>query len=450
MKRKAAISFGTIITLLFLSLVSTVCNRNETNPFPTPADGCTYFTMDYELPQTQSAEQLAQYLASEHLEYDLDGWFFFGSLVDSTTPDDLGIFFIAVQRIEEEVDGFRIPTVPAIVGFNSKSRGNYLFRGVMSIDIDPLVSVSSDPWSVNLTSPLQEGPLITMSLISGTMGQVDATYNLTANIPDIDGTPLKVEVQIRDRFGAINEGDGTASFFAQFLTDSQRDQIMNSKDRKVSTYLEETGDPMSCQGSYYYSLPLLDVENFSIKLNDTVISNGNDGLLWMDYVVQSYDEKALEAIQDVSWQFFAIQLPEINTALMVIEITTKTGTLPIAKLFDLESEKTLNFASKAKQSWAINEINIEPVSGSKWVSPKSGKEYNTQHRIQLMSNDYPADFVVSMITDDQEIYIEFPDGNGGVKKMIKYEGMATVEGTIAGSQISGQAFVELQPVGGRK
>ena len=170
----------------------------------------------------------------------------------------------------------------------------------------------------------------------------------------------------------------------------------------------------------------------------------------MDYVVQSYDEKALEAIQDVSWQFFAIQLPEINTALMVIEITTKTGTLPIAKLFDLESEKTLNFASKAKQSWAINEINIEPVSGSKWVSPKSGKEYNTQHRIQLMSNDYPADFVVSMITDDQEIYIEFPDGNGGVKKMIKYEGMATVEGTIAGSQISGQAFVELQPVGGRK
>ena len=439
--------FYTMAFLLigFVFVFTLSCNRDDyqSNPIPlpdpVPAAGCVYYTNDYFLPQTQSLQQLSEYISSEHFDYDLDGWFFFGSLVDDANPDDPGVFFIAVQRIEESWNGFRTPMVPAIVGFNSSSLGKYEFRGFFTIDISPLMTVTSNPWSVTLTSPFQSGPMITMSTVSGTMGAADAVYSLTADIPDFYGIRLKANVQLRDRFGTVNQGDGTASFFAQFLTDVQREQIMHSPVRTVSNYLETTADPMSCQGSYYYSLPLLDVEQFTITRNDSVLSSGTKGLLWMDYVVQSYDQRAQDVFSEASWSFYAIQLPDINAALMVIEINSATGSLPIARLFNTEGGMTLNYAHKPKYTWAINNINIQVVPGTNWTSPKSNLDYAMQHRIQLMSADFPADLTLTMVRDDQEIYIN--------DKTIKYEGLAKVTGTLGSVTVSGQAFVEIQPVG---
>ncbi|MFH1159513.1 MAG: hypothetical protein V1733_01010, partial [bacterium] len=278
MRTKTGLHAMAILSIGFVFVFTLSCNRDDhqINPVPFPApvppSGCVYYTNGYSLPQTQSLQQLSEYISAEHFEYDLDGWFFFGSLVDNANPDDPGVFFIAVQRIEESQNGFRAPMVPAIVGFNSSSLGKYEFRGFYTIDISPLMTVTSNPWSVRLTSPFQTGPLITMSTVSGTMGATDAVYSLTADIPDFNGIRLKANVQIRDRYGAVNQGDGTASFFAQYLTDAQREQIMNSPVRTVSNYLEATADPMSCQGSYYYSLPLLDVEQFTITRSDSVLS----------------------------------------------------------------------------------------------------------------------------------------------------------------------------------
>lgn len=448
--KKQYLVIKAILSILAITLLFVECKQNDSKPTPpAPVDGCAYYTTEYDFPQTQSAEQLGEYISSEHFEYDLDGWFFFGTLVDSLDPEDIGIFFISVQRMEEGGHGFKFPVVPAVFGFNSKSRGSYLWRGTVTLDTDSSVIVSSNPWDVKVKNILQEEPQIHMQLLSGTMGAKDATYRLKATMTDSLWVPLVVDVQIRDRYGAINEGDGTASFMAQFLTEKQREDIMNSSDKKVSTYQENTGDPMSCQGSFYYSLPLLDVEHFSIIHQDTIISQGHDGLLWMDYVVQSYDQQALVAIEDVSWQFFAIQFPDINAAMMVIEITTKTGTLPIAKLFSTDSEKTLNNASKASYSWAINEVDIEAVPGNSWTSQKSQKTYATKNRIQLSSDDYPCDLTITMVTDEQEIFINQKIDDIPVN-MIKYEGIATVEGTLNGLPVTGQAFVELQPVGGRK
>ncbi len=438
-----------VFSIFILSLLLTECNKKSTQHFPDPAEGCAYFTIDYKLPQTQSAQQLAEYLASEHFEYDLDGWFFFGSLVDSAKPEDLGVFFVAVQRIDQPIVGFMTPTVPAIVAFNSKSLGKYEFRGVMSIDVEPLMDVVTSPWKVTLTSPFQEEPLIVMSLVSGSMGSEDAVYSLSANIPDFDNVRLHAEVLIRDNFGTVNQGDGTASFFAQFLTESQREQIMNSSDKKVFSYLEKTDDPMSCQGSYYYSFPLLDVEQFTIVQDDSVLSSGTNGVMWMDYVVQSYDERAVEVFSKASWNFYAIQFPEDKAAMMVIEINSETGSLPIAKLFKYDGDKTLNFAHKAAHSWGIDEISIEPVAGSNWTSEKTGQVYAMKHRIQLMSDEYPADLIIEMITENQEIVVDV-DTLGIKINTIKYEGLGTVEGTLLNKPISGQAFVEMQPVGGFK
>lgn len=97
-------------------------------------------------------------LSSEHGEYDLDGWFFFGSLIDDNHPDDTNVFFIALQWIEQMVQGFRTPMVPAVVGFNSKTLGKYIWRGFYTIAIDPLMTVTSNPWEVRLISPYQVDP----------------------------------------------------------------------------------------------------------------------------------------------------------------------------------------------------------------------------------------------------------------------------------------------------
>ena len=152
-------------------------------PAPVPAPGCVSYSNGYSLPQTQSLQQLSEYMSSEHFDYDLDGWFFFGSLVDNTNPDNPGVFFIAVQRIEESNNGLRTPMIPAIVGFNSCSLGKYEFRGFFTIDISTLMTVTSNLWTVKLISPFQSGPLTTLSTVSGTMGAADAVYSLTADFP---------------------------------------------------------------------------------------------------------------------------------------------------------------------------------------------------------------------------------------------------------------------------
>ena len=128
-----------------------------------------------------------------------------------------------------------------------------------------------------------------------------------------------------------------------------------------------------------------------------------------------------------------------GTALMVIEINSATGSLPIAKLFSTDGDMTLNYAHNAKYTWAINNINIEAVPGTIWTSLRSSLDYAMQHRIQLMSADFPADLTITMVRDDQEIYVD--------KNTIKYEGLATVSGTLGSVAVTGQAFVEIQPVG---
>lgn len=427
------------ISLIILTIVSCKqAQKEDPIPEPQPVEGCAYYIDDFSLPQTQSEQLLAEYLASEHFEYDLDGWFFFGTVMDAATQDT-GIFFIAIQRIEMGSQGIKLPVVPAIVAFNSSKLGKYEYRGEFTLDIDPFMTVESNPWNVQVKSLLQTKPLLELSLVSGTMGAAGAVYLLSADISRPTGVNLKADVKIRDRFGTINEGDGNASFFAQYLTAAQREDILESPDHTVAHYLATTGDPMNCQGSYYYSLPLLDVESFTISLADTLVSSGNQGLMWMDYVVQSYDEAAQEVFSDASWNFFAIQFPALDASLMVIEIDSETGLLPIAKYFSPDSELTLNKAHTARHNWGINDINIEVVPGSEWTSPQSGEKYYMKHNIQLSSAEFPAFLTVTMIRNNQEIVIN--------DTTVKYEGIARVEGTINGAAVSGQAFVEIQPAG---
>lgn len=445
MKRKINLGFLVIVMSSFVFICYSSCKKSDkpTNPFPAPDPACCYYSGDYSLPQTQSEQQLGEYLSSEHFEHDLDGWFFFGSLIDDNNPSDTCVFFIEVQRQNQSSNGFTIPMIPAAMGFNSTKMGHYEVRGFLTIDTDPLMMVIPSPWHVTLSSPFQEKPLMEMSLLAGTMGAKGAVYKLEADIPGwSQNTRMVVDIQLSDPYGTINEGDGTASFFPQYLTVGQRDVIMSSSPRTISNYLETTGDPMNCQGSYYYSLPMLNVDQYSITIDDSIHSIGTKGLMWLDYVVESYDAESLDVFDGGSWAFYAIQIPEVNSAIMVLEVESKTGTLSIAKLYNDHSEYTANGARKADYTWAIDAINVEPVPGSNWTSPQSGKQYAMQHHIQLSSADLPADLYLTMIIKDQEIMID--------EKNIQYEGLTRVEGTLGNKQVTGQAFVEIKAVGGFK
>jgi hypothetical protein len=436
-----------IVGLLFYFIFTVAaCGGSETSDdkrvWRAPDAGEAFFTQDeyYALPQTQNAQQLSEWLASEHLEYDLDGWFFFGSLVDSAAPQDIGAFFISMQRIQAEKDVPQAQLVPAIVAFNSQSLGQYVYGGTYTMDILPLVDVTSDPWKVKVNADDQTEPLITMSLVSGSMGAAGAVYELAADVPDQLGGRLQAEVRLCDRLGVVNQGYGAASFFPQFLTEPQKEEIAGSYGNSVRDYLEATGDPMAGQGSFYYSQPLMDVERFTIMRNGVSLSSGTSGTMWMDYVVQTYDEQATEVLidGDASWEFFSIMLPEENAAIMAIQINSATGSLPVATLFSDNSDQTPNSAREAVQSWAIGEIDIEEVPGTIWASRVTGQQYVQQHRIRLGSETWPADLTITMVRENQEIV--YGD-------TIKYEGLATVEGTLGGQPVKGTAFVELQPVG---
>ncbi|MEW6553968.1 MAG: hypothetical protein AB1384_06750 [Actinomycetota bacterium] len=282
------------VLLLLLGVTVTACGGSQgggdTPGYPTPAAGSAFFTRDYDMPQTQSAEQMSEWLVSEHFEYDLDGWFFFGSLVDSAAPTEPGTFIISMQRIEEVQGSSRLAMVPAIVAYGSPTLGQYMYGGEYALDVSPQVNVESDPWKVELNSPTQAEPIMTMELVSGSMGAAGAEYRLSADIADQLGGRLQAEALMRDRLGVVNQGYGKASFFPQFLTNEQRDEITRSHGNSVGAYLEATGDPMAAQGSYYYSQPLMDVERFTITRDGATLSSGVAGTMWMDQVVQTYDE----------------------------------------------------------------------------------------------------------------------------------------------------------------
>ncbi|MDD5100124.1 MAG: hypothetical protein PHP66_04150 [Syntrophales bacterium] len=412
------------------------CNgSNNTRQYPKPKPGDTYFTQGYELSQTQSAEHLATFMETDHSEYDLNGWFFFGSLVDSVHPDDIGVLAFSVQRVGllEKILGAQ--QVPVGVGFNSKSYGKWEFWGFYTLDVAPFMTVTADPWNVTLLSPFaSEPPLVTMQTVSGRMGQVDTVYLIKADIPGLDAPRLKAEVRFRDRFGVINQGYGTAAFCVQNITGEQREMMKMFHGGSAQSYLESTGDPMICQGDYYYQMPFLEVEEFSIMRGDTLRSKGTSGLLWADVLSASYDEQALKVYKDMLSTFFAIQFPEENIAMMVLRIDSANGSMPIATLYSNDCERTRNSARKPLYSWPIDGIKIEPDPESKWVSPVSQKTYYLQYRIQLESVHRNADLTIKMVIDNQEVVTD---------QETSYPGLGSVEGTLDGHPVTGQVFLEV-------
>jgi hypothetical protein len=166
-------------------------------------------------------------------------------------------------------------------------------------------------------------------------------------------------------------------------------------------------------------------------------STGNSGTLWMDYVVQTYNQAAQQIIANASWLFFALQFPSRGEAMLVNQIDTSLGRLNIARLYKHNSAITCNGALDAFAQWDFDRILIEPVPGSYWTSPESGLTYPMKYRI-LLSGWPEGELTLHCVRQNQEII---------VNKTVKYEGLMTVRGWLGYESVEGQAWGELQPAG---
>lgn len=403
-----------------------------------PATSAAYAN-DFSAPWTRSRRALADFLSSEHLDYDLDGWYFFGNLVERSGRRSA--FMMAVQRIDETIDGIPVAFVPAIVGYYNPSLGRYVYGGCLDIDVPPLVTVTQDPWKVTVVCALDPTRWMSMELVSGTMGRPGATYLLRADLTDQFGERLTAKVTLRDRIGALNDGYGPRSFYPQWITPLQRLAIGSDFKGSMNRYLRATLDPMAGQGSYYYSLGLMDVRSFRIGVaSRTRFATGDRGTFWMDYLVESYDKTAQSVVADASWLFFALQFPSRDRVMLVNQLDTGAGRLRIARLFRKDSATFRNGSHKAVAQWDSDDIRITPVRGSTWTSKASGLTYPMTYRIRL-KGPYKARrgvLYLKTVRRNQEIV---------VGDTVKYEGLMTVTGMLGGKRIRGTAWAELQPVG---
>ena len=402
------------------------------------------------LPQSQSPAQLSAWLSASHPDYDMTSWCLFGNLIGDDGDDGPG----RVDAVSAVVQLLRQPLVPSCpnlfpclrlrtfeAGFTYDGAGSdgYRIFGTMGLMPSPTLAITPEPWSV-VVRWQQNGAsrsVLCLSLVEGEMGRRAAVYMLTADVHDVSGRRVQAEIRLRDRLGIVNEGYGPASFLPQWLTPEQNIAIQQHCNHSVAGYLAQSGDAMACQGAYYYSAPLLDVVDFTLRDQDgRVHAHGRRGSLWLDFVVQSFNAAAWQTVSGAAWTFFAIQFPEHDSALMIstVRTTSPPSTLPTAKYFTASGERTANAALNAVHEWSMDQIAIHADPRSLWTSPISGARYHLTYDIRLGGTDFPVELRLQAVRPNQEIYVL---GNS------KYEGVFTVKGHVNAHGYHGLAWGEL-------
>lgn len=369
------------------------------------------------------------FIQTLHEEYSLNAWCYFGRLVGNTNT-------YALTFLIQKTIPFEIPYVHHKLsfdiagGFNTSTLAKWQLDGCGS-SIGPVVK--NNPWSVSDTCNDGAVPAdlttLYVKLLTGDVGTKGATYELVLEAIlgfDFNVDPVFIKVEFEDILGTVKEGFGPDAFLPNWLTNQQRSTILNDFGGSVQDYLEAGIDDLNCQGSYYFSQPLLNVTDFTIiDVDGNILDSkapGNDSVIWFDYVAQTFDNTGLEIVSDVGWEFFAIQFPSNKQAIMVTRITTQTsGIYTLANLFT-ETNTT---------RWNIDDIDI--VGSNIWTSPTSGKQYYTTYTITL--NNPSTTITVQTEWDEQEISV------GG---QTKYEGICTVTATVLGVPMNGFAWIEQQ------
>lgn len=412
-------------------------------PGPAPAR-CAFFDPAPTLPLAQSPAGFEDWLSADHQEYGFNSWIFYGQL----TEDSGRTSVISLLYQRTDIGDFGTPLYTVAVIYANPAFDGYLFGGNESLLI-PQYSINAanppDPWNISATyyDPRVPGDWATTSveIVSGQVGQQGAKYRLQANVTDQYGELLTVDGTVEDVMGWVNDGYGPQGFYPQWVVPGQRHSIVNDFAGSVGDYLAFTEDPMAYQGAYYFSAPLLKMEEgFEVGVGlKQPFAVAESGLMWGDNMIQSFDDIAGELLPDARWNSFVVQLPKIGKALMVNEPTTGAGRYRLARLYDVDYPMAPN-GTKNGRAWPMTEIKMHPVKGSEWTSPYTDLTYPMKYRIKLPAGPgRPAvDLSLKTIMKDQEIRYKNTD---------KYEGIMWVTGTLGGKKVRGQAWVELVPQG---
>ena len=409
-----------------------------------------YYSSSAAAPQSRSVQAFRRFLSSERTEFDLQSYPFFGSLVDS--KGRTSTFSLMMQQTNDIAD---LPLSYAVEGVMVNKGTGFTLGGVQGIPEYTLpLTLTASPWSIRAQSfQLGQRPqFVDARVVSGHIGQKGAVYELTASVQasrlNSSEAPHRLQLYVRakDTLGMAQWGYGPSGFFPQWIYPSQRAAIEGRYRGDVGAYLSATHDTMSGQGDYYYSAPLLDVQQWSVRANGTRVSHGRGGTLWLDNVEQSFDAAAEQVVKNgVTWTEFSTQLAHAGAALKIGWVRQKSvGTLPYAMLAGRGNGHARN-GNLRTSKWAMRSIRIAAVGGAghRWTSPTTGLTYHTKYRIVLKSSGNPkrhsAVLTMRAVFDDQEVAL-----TGG---RAVYEGLFRVTGRLDGRRIRGQAWGEVQPAG---
>jgi len=367
---------------------------------------CASYLSDFSAPWSKGPASLSRFLSNDHFEFDVSGWFFFGNLLEKLGKNSG--FFLAIQRMDQNVLGTKVSLYQAAVGLNHPALDRYLYGGANITDLRNLV-ITQNPWKVSADCPGESTGRMSMELLQGQMGRPGTTYLLTANLADQYGEKLTARVTLRDRMGAVKHGHGPASFYPQWLIPLQRLRISSQFGGSVGAYLRSTHDPMDCQGEYYYSLGLMDVEHFVIGVGLMPrFATGSAGNIWMDYCLETLNGPTQSVIKDSKFVFFALQFPSRGEAMMVFQLdTTTAGRLDVARRYKVNSAAERNGALKPIVEWDFDKIHIQPVEESEWTSEETGLTYPMSYRISLdgRSNAHKGELVLNAVRHNQEFVV---------------------------------------------
>lgn len=389
-------------------------------------ESLAYWSQLATLPFSNSKDGLKNWLSSPHPEFNLASWCFYGNV---ETDDGKIVAISSMIQQQLNMDG-----MPYLAEFSYCDDAGY--------KIVPFEVVENDvqfkqPFSVRVTYQYIPDVFLDISLLSGQFGQAGAKYKLSGNVIDLKMNNLKYEMIITDSYGVIQVGYGTTSFLPQWLTPSQYQTIIKDYNGSVPNYLNAREDSMQGQGSYYYSMPLLKVESFTMfkktKLYiDSVQSNAwvpyakaTKGNIWMDYVVQGFNDQQKDLLKDANWQFLAIQFPESNASLMVsiVDISTCLSTnfsskLPMARLY-YGNQQSVNGSNQAYYEWNINEIDFKPSKF--WTDSTTCIKYPIEFDLSLKSSDGFAINLKGIAVRNNQVIED---------NVNKYEGVYTINGSI--------------------
>ena len=407
------------------------------------------YSNEADAPQSKDCAGMRRFLSTPQPGFDLQSFVFYGHLIDDSGKV---IAFSTLSQDSNVATGSGSGSSVIQMDSVSINAGSGTTLGGMegAPDVSDQLSWTSNPWSVrSQTFTAGSAPqYIDARVVQGQLGQAGAVIELTAQLQGVDtatasatAEPMQVSVRLRDVAGVGEWGYGPSGFFPQWIYPAQRSSIMEDHGGSVEDYLQATNEPMTNQGSYYYSSPVVEVERFTITRGSSVVFHGTKGELLLDYVTQSFDAKA-KAIVDsgVTWTEFSVLFDDERSMKLGEVHQSSVGTLPYAVLLSADGERLANGSLTPSQRWSIGDIELAPDAASTWTSPRSKKTYSTRYTAELMSTAGAgsAELTLTAVYDDQEL---------SVAGRTVYEGVFEVTGIIDGESVSGYAWAEIQPSG---